>query len=115
MVLSNQVEMCISSEVYKEYVDVLNRDKFAKFMNFKNKADVVLNKLKEISTNYVTNRKIELLSDFSDNKFLELAAASSADYLITGNILDFKIIEFEYTLILSPRSYWDNYAKKDGN
>jgi predicted nucleic acid-binding protein len=36
-----------------------------------------------------------VLTDTSDNKFLELAAASSADFLITGNTLDFTLDEFE--------------------
>lgn len=43
---------------------------------------------------------------------LELAAVSSADYLITGNTLDFPIAEFEYTKILTPREYWDYFAPK---
>ena len=87
-------------------------EKFTKYTNFKSKADIVLNKLREISTYYETNRKIEILSDTSDNKFLELAAVSSADYLITGNILDFQITEFEYTRILTPREYWNLFEPK---
>jgi uncharacterized protein len=112
LVLTREVETCLSEEVFAEYIEVLNRDKFAKFSNFKTKAEVVLNKLQEISTFYRTNRKIEVLTDMSDNKFLELAAVSSADYLITGNTLDFTITEFEYTRILTPREYWDNYNPK---
>ena len=77
------------------------------------KAEVVLSKLREISTFYRTDRKVTILTDTSDNKFLELAAVSSADYLTTGNTLDFTIIEFEYTKILTPREYWDNYAPKE--
>jgi predicted nucleic acid-binding protein len=73
---------------------------------------MVLNKLREISTYYVTDRKIEILTDTSDNKFLELAAVSSADYLITGNTLDFQITEFEYTKILTPREYWNLFYTK---
>ncbi len=54
---------------------------------------------------------IDVLTDISDNKFLELAAVSSADYLITGNTVDFTITEFEYTKIVTPREYWDNYRR----
>ena len=113
LVLTKKVETCLSEEVFAEYVEVLNRDKFAKFANFKAKAEVVLNKLREISTFYKTDRRVEVLTDTSDNKFLELAAVSSADYLATGNTLDFTITEFEYTQILTPREYWDNYAPKE--
>jgi len=43
---------------------------------------------------------------------LDLAAASSADYLITGNTNDFQITEFEYTRILTPKEYWDSFEMK---
>jgi uncharacterized protein len=52
------------------------------------------------------------LRDKSDNKFLELPAVSSADFLITGNTLDFSINEFEYTKILTPKRYWEGFAPK---
>jgi len=107
LVLPQKVETCLSEEIFSEYVEVMNRKKFSKFTNFKTKADVVLNRFREISTFFKTDRKIEVLTDTSDNKFLELAAVSAADYLITGNTLDFKITEFEYTKILTPRKYWD--------
>ncbi|MBL7980069.1 MAG: putative toxin-antitoxin system toxin component, PIN family [Bacteroidetes Order II. Incertae sedis bacterium] len=113
LVLTEKVEICLSEEVLSEYVEVLNREKFSKFANFKTKAEVVLNRLQEIATFYQTDRKIEVLTDTSDNKFLELAAVSAADYLTTGNTLDFTMTEFEYTRILTPREYWDNYAPKE--
>ena len=113
LVLTEKVEICLSEEILSEYVEVLNREKFSKFANFKTKAEVVLNRLREIAIFYQTDRKIEVLTDTSDNKFLELAAVSAADYLTTGNTLDFTITEFEYTRILTPREYWDNYAPKE--
>jgi hypothetical protein len=109
LVLSEKVETCLSDEIFSEYVEVLNREKFVKYSNFKTKANVVLNRIREISTFYKTDRKIDILSDTSDNKFLELAALSFADFLITGNIIDFQLTEFEYTKILTPREYWDNF------
>lgn len=112
LVLTKKVDNYLSEEIVAEYVDVLNRDKFNKFANFKTRADVVLNKLREISTFYKSDKKVEVLTDIGDNKFLELAAVSSADYLITGNTLDFTITEFEYTRILTPRDYWDNHVLK---
>ncbi len=110
LILQRKVELCLSQEVFAEYVEVLNRDKFSKFVDFKAKAEVVLSKLNEISTLYRTDRKVDILTDTSDNKFLELAAVSAADYLTTGNTLDFTIKEFEYSKILTPREYWDHYA-----
>lgn len=109
LVLTAKVITCLSDEIFSEYVAVMNRDKFKRYANFRTKANVVLNKIREISAFYTIERKVEILTDTSDNKFLELAALSSADYLITGNTLDFKITEFEYTRILTPRDYWDNF------
>ncbi|AQG79235.1 hypothetical protein AWR27_07795 [Spirosoma montaniterrae] len=111
--LTQKVEICLSEEVFVEYVDVLNRAKFSRFANFRTKAEIVLNRLREITTFYQTDRRIDVLTDTSDNKFLELAAVSAADYLTTGNTLDFTITEFEYTRILTPREYWDNYAPRE--
>jgi predicted nucleic acid-binding protein len=65
----------------------------------------VLNKLRDNSTFYKTPRKIDILTDIRDNKFLELAAVNFADYLVTGNTLDFTITEFESTSILTPQEY----------
>ena len=110
LVLTQKVEFCLSEEVLAEYVEVLNRNKFSNYTNFKAKAEVVLNRLQEVASFYQPDRKIEVLTDTSDNKFLELAAVSAADYLTTGNTLDFRISEFEHTRILTPREYWDNYA-----
>ncbi|GAA4462511.1 hypothetical protein GCM10023189_39250 [Nibrella saemangeumensis] len=53
------------------------------------------------------------MTDTSDNKFMQLAAVSAADYFITVNTLDFTITEFEYTRVLTPREYWDNYNPKE--
>ena len=109
LVFKQLVNPCLSTEIFAEYIEVLGRDKFSKISAFKIKAEVVLAKLKDLSSFYQTNRKVEVLTDTSDNKFLELAAVSSADYLITGNTLDFTITEFEYTKIVTPREYWDTY------
>jgi len=109
LVLNKLIKPCLSKEIFAEYIEVLERDKFSKFHSFKSKANLVLIQLREISEFYETDRKIEILTDISDNKFLELASISSADYLITGNTLDFTITEFEYTKILTPRQYWEKY------
>ena len=109
LVLTKSVDTCLSEEIFAEYVEVLGREKFQKFPHFKTKADVVLNKLREISTFYRADRRIGILTDASDNKFLELAAVSYSDYLITGNTQDFTFDEFEYTKILTPRDYWEKH------
>ena len=109
LVLTKAIDTCLSDVIFAENIEVLPRENFDKFGNFKIKADVVLNKLRETGRYQTPDRKVKILSDLSDNKFLEVAAANSADYLITGNKLDFTITEFEYTRIVSPKEYWNNY------
>ncbi len=58
LVLTQKVQTCLSDEIFAEYVEVMNRGKFAKYTNFKTKADIVLNKLREISRFYKTDRKL---------------------------------------------------------
>lgn len=115
LVLTKSVINCLSYDIYEEYIDVLNRDKFKKYKDFKTNADIVLTKIREISTFYDTIERIEILKDHSDNKFLELAVASSADYLITGNVLDFNFDLFNNTHIVTPREYWDTLVHHNRN
>ncbi len=109
IVFERKVINCISNEIMEEYIEVLNRAKFEKFYNFKNNAEVVMNKLIEISIPYTPIEKIIIISDLPDNKFLEVAKESSADYLITGNFKDFNFETFENTKIVSPKYYFENF------
>ncbi|MBN1970254.1 MAG: putative toxin-antitoxin system toxin component, PIN family [Candidatus Delongbacteria bacterium] len=52
LVLREKVTTCLSNQIFAEYVDVLNREKFSRFPNFKANADIVLNRLREISKFY---------------------------------------------------------------
>ena len=44
-----------------------------------------------------------------DNKFLELAVAGKAEFVITGNKKDFTMREYEGIKIVSPKEYWEQY------
>jgi uncharacterized protein len=108
-VLARQADICISDSVFEEYEDVLRREKFASYRGFALQAEIVLDKIERIGLLYIPERKVELLTDLSDNKFLELAAISKADFIITGNRLDFNLTEFEGTRIVSPTEYWEKH------
>ena len=101
--------LCLSDVILEEYVEVLARGKFGKIQGFRHNADIVLSRIRDEARFYEPRIAVELLRDADDNKFLELALASSADFLITGNTQDFTITEFEYTRIVTPREYWDLY------
>ena len=113
LVLERKVLVCISEEVLEEYFEVLARPKFSKIRGFKAKADLVLTVIDDIAEKYSPNLKIDLIQDASDNKFLELALASQADYLITGNTSDFTMERFEKTVVTTPRQYWDDFREEE--
>ncbi len=109
LIFKNKVEFCLSKDIFSEYIEVLGRSKFDRFKEFKLKAEIVISKIGQISKYYEPKVKIDIIKDISDNKFLELASESFADFLITGNSQDFTITHFESTKIVSPKTYWENF------
>ena len=80
-------------------------------LNFKSNTDIVLNRLMKISIFYEPKIYLNIIKDSDDNKLLELAEESNADFLITGNHLDFNITHYNNTRILSPRDFWENFRR----
>lgn len=109
LVFERQVEFCMSSLIWNEYLDVFNREKFSKYHAFKTNAEIILSKLDDIALYFQPNLELDVIKDKTDNKFLELAVYANAEYLITGNIKDFTITRFEDVKIVSPRDYWENH------
>jgi putative PIN family toxin of toxin-antitoxin system len=109
LVFDEKVQVFISKEILGEYVDVLNRERFKRFPNFKSNADTVLTFLQEFAVELNPVEKIEILKDKDDDKFLELAIESNADFLVTGNTKDFTISKIGNTMIVTPAEYWENY------
>lgn len=108
----DHIEICLSNLVFAEYKAVLARPKFSKFPAFVENASMVLHFMKNHALSFEPKRKIELLQDKSDNKFLELSLESKAEYLITGNTQDFKIPSFRSTKILSPKEFVEIVLKE---
>ena len=106
-VLGGQVLLCLSEALLNEYRDVLSRPKFARISNFENNADIVLSRFAKTALFYEPKIHLDIVNDKSDNKLLELADESAADFLITGNSTDFTITHYKKTQILSPRSFWE--------
>lgn len=105
-VLGGNADLCLSEELWQEYNDVLARPKFARYPEFVQNAATVLNRLAGIAVFYKPSVRLELLRDASDNKLLELAAASEADFLVTGNTNDFTMFSYLRTRIISPREFY---------
>ena len=75
-------------------------------------AEFLIARITEISEIYYPTNKINLISDEADNRLLELAQLSKADFLITGNTNDFKLNKFENSKIITPKEFWEVYSWK---
>lgn len=98
--------ICISNPILQEYIQVLERPKFARFTDFKANADLLIARLSEIAKTYEPKEKLKIIKDQFDNRFLELADISQADFIITGNTNDFTMDSYKATKIISPKQYW---------
>jgi putative PIN family toxin of toxin-antitoxin system len=107
--VDRKIQLCISDELVAEYTEVLKREKFARFTDFIQKASWILKDIREHGLLFHPQEKLNLIKDPDDNMLLELAVASSADFLITGNTNDFTISAYESTKIVSAREYWELY------
>ncbi len=101
--------ICLSSQILQEYLEVLSRPKFARFFDFKTNSDFLIARLSEISEITEPYDELKIIKDGPDNRLLELAQISKADFLITGNTNDFTMKTFNDTKIVTPKEYWDNH------
>jgi len=108
-VLEERVQLCLSKALWDEYCEVLARSKFTKIPYFKSNSDIVLNRMMKIAVFYSPNICLDIINDSDDNRLLELADETNADFLITGNYLDFNMTHYKKTRIVSPRNFWENF------
>jgi uncharacterized protein len=110
-VFDNQVELCISDDLFDEYFNVLHRPKFSRFSDFLNNAELVLSQIDSKAKKFIPRQQINEIADKPDNRLLELAVESDANFLITGNTKDFTMDYYQNTKIVSPKEYWDIYRE----
>lgn len=82
LAIAGAIRLCISHEILEEYSGVLRRTRFGI------SPDLVANSLMLVrnAAKFVRPKQtLSVASDADDNKFLECAAESGADYLVTGN------------------------------
>ncbi len=107
--IENNAIICLSNPILQEYIEVLGRPKFTSFADFKINADFLIARISEISKIYEPTTKLNIIKDEFDNRFLELAQISKADFIITGNTSDFSINIYKKTKIVTPKEYWEKY------
>lgn len=97
-------QIIISEPVVSEYLDVINRKKFSKHLNY-NLAQVKL--IMEYAKFTIPSRKKFNLPDIDDLKYIQTAVAAKADYIVTGNIKDFPDDIYDGVKIITPKYYLD--------
>lgn len=101
--------ICVSNPILQEYIEVLGRPKFARFSDFKTNADFLIARLSEMAEIYEPKTKLNIIADEPDNRFLELAESSKADFILTGNTNDFTMDAHHKTKIVTPKEYWEEH------
>ncbi|MEM8894798.1 MAG: hypothetical protein AAGC88_09485, partial [Bacteroidota bacterium] len=72
-------------------------------------AELVMAAIKETARFSEPTKKLNIILDEPDNRFLELSVFTSADYLVTGNWKNFRMSSVGHTVIVNPADYWDKY------
>ncbi|HBX49694.1 MAG TPA: putative toxin-antitoxin system toxin component, PIN family [Bacteroidales bacterium] len=111
LVATERIKICLSEQVLTEYTEVATRAKFAQYKDFKQNSLFIITNIKRVGKLYTPNIQLDIISDKADNRFLELAVFSKADFLITGNTNHFTFSEYESVKIISPKDYIENYWK----
>ena len=101
--------ICYDSRILVEYFEVLNRPEF----NFNKDNVSVLLKEIEMTGEFSTGIPLkEPLPDQNDNMFLEVALASNAGCLITGNLDHFPGKLCSGVIVLSPSKFLRYFKEK---
>jgi uncharacterized protein len=108
--LEGSLTVCLSETIWQEYRGVLRREKFRGLDQ--ESIEKLLPVIKQQALWVFPRIPINILSsDPADNKFLECALESQADYLITGNTKHFPLKKFHGTRIITPRDFIDLIGK----
>ncbi|MBN1408935.1 MAG: putative toxin-antitoxin system toxin component, PIN family [Calditrichaceae bacterium] len=117
LIIDEKINLAISTQTYFEYYDVLTRKKSLEQLNLSvGEIEDILDLLALLSQKHHIYYLLRPnLPDESDNIFMECAFASNSEFLITGNIKDFKKSElkgFNFKLV-TPGEFYKLWGKKN--
>ena len=102
--LTERVKLCFDERILSEYRDVLTREKFS----FDRELVEELIAFLEAAGSATLAAPLSLsLPDAGDQMFIEVAVASRADFLVTGNLKHFPDRAREGVAVVSPREFLD--------
>jgi putative PIN family toxin of toxin-antitoxin system len=99
--ITKPARLYVSKPILEEYSDVLARPELRIRKGLRQQ---LLRLIQNHSYTVIPKWRLDLTSDPDDNKFLECADASHADYLVTGNQKHFPKF-WKKTKIITPREF----------
>jgi uncharacterized protein len=96
--------LCFSIETFLELNEVLEREKFNKYLSVEQRLDF-LKRRNKVSKFFYPKSKFSICRDSKDNKFLDLAFISKANYIISGDKGLLILQNFHETQIISPSDF----------
>ena len=108
MLTSGAVVLCVDARILLEYDEVLRRPKF---QIDPSRVDILMEYVENSSEVYASVPLDRPLPDEDDSPFLEVARASGASYLVSGNLKHFPKRHRSGVSVLSPKMFLDEYRK----
>ena len=102
--LTERVRLCFDERIVSEYRDVLTRGKFSFDRDL---VDELISFLEAAGSPTLAAPLPIALLDSGNQMFIEVAVASQADFLVTGNLKHFPDEATESVSVLSPREFLD--------
>jgi len=99
--IAGELQIYISAEMLEEYDGVLRREKFGISPHL---VDAALHAIMKSAKIAKPSQRVRAAKDPGDNKFLECARETGADYLVTGNKRHFPR-RFGRTRVVSAREF----------
>lgn len=102
MLTSGVLVLCVDSRILLEYDEVLRRPKFGLDPS---RVDILMEYIETVAEVYATIPLARPLPDEDDSPFLEVALASGARFLVSGNLKHFPVRHRDGVLVLSPKQF----------
>jgi len=104
---NKEVELILSKEILKEFINVLNYEEIQQKIKNKNlEMKRTVEKIVSISTIVDPKQKFNIIKDdIEDNKIIECAIEGQANYIITQDNHLLKLKEFNGIKIITPKEF----------
>ena len=102
-------ELLASVRMLEELSDVLERDKFDRYISLKDREDFLILLIDQV-TLIEPETSIDVCRDPKDNMILELAVSGNADFILTGDRDLLVLNPFQSIQILTPDAWLNRFT-----